>query len=84
MFAILVYRLFSLQIVNEEYYMSSYIQKAERTILHSRNKRQITDRNGNVLAYNKVTYTVVFEDVLESSDNKNTQLNDIAYNAVNY
>lgn len=62
--------------------MSSYIQKAERTIYTAGTRGQITDRNGNVLAYNKVTYTVVFEDVLESSIDKNARLNEIAYNAV--
>lgn len=63
--------------------MSSYVQMAEKTIYTSGTRGQITDRNGNVLAYNKVTYTVVFEDVLKSSSDKNTRLNEIAYNAIN-
>lgn len=62
--------------------MSSYIQMAEKTIYTPGTRGQITDRNGNVLAYNEVTYTVVFEDVLESSSDKNAKLNEIAYNAI--
>lgn len=82
LFSVLVVRLFNLQIINEDYYMSTYIQKAEKTIYTSGTRGQITDRNGNVLAYNKVTYTVVFEDVIKSSKTKNAQLNEIAYNAI--
>lgn len=83
LYAILVVRLFNLQIVNEEYYLDSYIQQAEKTIYTAGTRGLITDRNGNVLAYNKVAYSVVFEDVLGSTDNKNEKLNEIAYNAIN-
>ncbi|MCR5834962.1 MAG: penicillin-binding protein [Lachnospiraceae bacterium] len=79
---ILAYRLFDLQIVNEEYYSQTYELQAERTIYTAGTRGQILDAKGNVLAYNKLTYTVTFEDVLKSSDDKNKKLNEISYNAI--
>lgn len=73
--AVLVYRLFDLQIVRGESYMENFrlrIRK-ERSIASTRG--QIFDRNGNVLAYNVLAYSVIIEDVYESGSTKNEELN---------
>ena len=51
LFSVLVYRIFDLQIVNENYYMSTYIQKAEKTVYSSGTRGKILDVNGKVLAH---------------------------------
>lgn len=73
--ATLIYRLFDLQIVRGESYMENFrlrIRK-ERSIASTRG--QIFDRNGNVLAYNVLAYSVIIEDVYESGSTKNEELN---------
>lgn len=72
---ILVNRLFDLQIVNGESYLNNFQLKIkkERTIDAARGN--IFDRNGVVLAYNKLAYSVKIEDVYESGKTKNEKLN---------
>lgn len=81
-FAVIVARLFDLQIVNEDYYLSTYVQKAEKTIYTTATRGLIYDRNGNVLAYNELAHNVVMEDVLDSSDTKSDELNEIIYQTI--
>ena len=71
----LIYTLFQLQIVHgEEYYNNFQLSiTKERSILPTRGN--ILDRNGNLLAYNELAYSVTIEDVYESGRNKNTNLN---------
>lgn len=74
--ALLVYRVFELQIVKGEDYLNNFqlkIQK-ERTISAARGK--IYDRNGELLAYNELAYSVTIEDVYESGRTKNATLNE--------
>lgn len=73
--SILVQRLFVLQIVNGEEYLNEFTMtiRKERTIASTRG--QIFDRNGELLAYNELAYSVTIEDVYESGRNKNKQLN---------
>lgn len=75
LFSILVHRVFSLQIVNGENYLNNFqLQiKKERTIDAARGN--IYDRNGVLLAYNQLAYSVKIEDVYESGKNKNALLN---------
>ena len=77
LFAVLLYRVFDLQIINENYYMSTYIQKTEKTIYKSGTRGKILDKNGKVLAYDALSYAVTIEDKIDSSDTKNSQLNHI-------
>lgn len=77
MFTALSVRVFNLQIVNEQYYLENYIQKAKKEVLTSGTRGLIYDRNGNVLAYNKLAYSIDIEDNVESSDEKNAILNEI-------
>lgn len=62
MAALLVYRLFDLQIVKGEDYLTNFTLqiRKEKTIKSTRGA--IYDVNGKPLAYNKLAYTVTFED----------------------
>lgn len=76
-FSILIFRIFNLQIVNEEYYLDNYIQKAEKEVLTSGTRGIIYDRNGQVLAYNKLAYAVEMEDDLSNTIDKDEKMNTI-------
>lgn len=82
MFSIIVVRLFNLQIVNSDSYASQYNQMMERTRTYAGVRGNIYDRDGNLLAYNVPTYSVVMEDVVDFSDNRSKELNEIIYNTV--
>jgi penicillin-binding protein 2 len=82
MAVILIYRLFGLQIVNGQSYLDNFqlmIQK-EKTIQGTRGN--IYDRNGNILAYNELAYSVTIEDVYESGSTKNEELNTTLYKLI--
>ena len=57
--------------------MSTYIQKTEKTIYKSGTRGKILDKSGKVLAYDALSYAVTIEDKIDSSDTKNSQLNDM-------
>ncbi len=63
MFAVLVGRLFSLQIVRGEEFMSDYESKILRTVYTTGTRGNIYDRNGSVLARNELAYSVTIQDV---------------------
>ncbi|WP_302625477.1 penicillin-binding transpeptidase domain-containing protein [uncultured Eubacterium sp.] len=83
LFSILLYRIFDLQIVNENYYLNTYIKKAEKTVYTSGTRGKILDVKGNVLAYDELAYIVRMEDKIDSSNEKNNQMNSIVYKAIN-
>lgn len=80
--AVVVHRLFDLQIVHGEEYLDSFQTKImkERTIQGSRGC--IYDRNGNLLAYNELAHSVTIEDVYESGKMKNFNLNSTIYTLI--
>ena len=82
LFSGLIYRIFDLQIINENYYMSTYIQKSEKTVYKSGTRGKILDKKGKVLAYDELAYAVRIEDKIDSSDQKNSQLNAIVSKAI--
>ena len=73
---ILVYRCFELQIVQGQKYLDEFILKTEKTRDLSSTRGNIYDRNGNLLAYNELAYSVKIEDVFESGSSKNKNLNE--------
>lgn len=72
----LIYTIFQLQIVKGEDYYNNFQLKItkERTLPATRGN--ILDRDGNLLAYNELAYSVTIEDVYESGRKKNARLND--------
>lgn len=62
-FAILVSRHFYLQIMHGEEYYDDYIEITQTTVTENAPRGNIFDRNGVVLAYNEITYSVTIKDV---------------------
>jgi len=72
---ILIYRCFDLQIVNGAQYLEEFVLEIEKTRDIASIRGNIYDRNGNVLAYNELAYSVKIEDVIESGSQKNKKMN---------
>ncbi len=76
-YGILLSRMFHLQVIMGEQYQQNYTYSIvkERTLNSSRGN--IYDRNGKLLAYNELAYTITIEDngSYDSTKNKNKQLN---------
>ena len=76
-YGILAFRMFQLQIVNGEEYQNDYTYSIvkERTLNSSRGN--IYDRNGRLLAYNELSYTITIEDngSYDNTKDKNEKLN---------
>ena len=79
--AVLVYRLFDLQIVNGESYLDNFRLMIEKVKTLEGTRGNIYDRNGNLLAYNELAYSVTIEDVYEASG-KNENLNATLYKLI--
>lgn len=62
MYAGLVSKLFHMQIINGEKALNEYLQITEQTITSAGTRGNIYDRNGKVLAYNKLAYSVTLQD----------------------
>lgn len=69
MFGVLIFKLFHLQIVDGEKYLSDYVQMTERTVTTPGTRGNIYDRDGNLLAYNKLAYSVTIQDTGDYSNN---------------
>lgn len=76
MAGILIYRCFDLQIVHGQEYLDQFVLEIEKTRDISSSRGSIRDRNGAVLAYDELAYSVKMEDVFESGRNKNAQMNE--------
>ena len=62
LFGILVVRLFNLQVVSGEEYQQDYMALTEKTMKLDRTRGNIYDKNGNILAYNELSYNVTIQD----------------------
>jgi len=68
MFAVLILHLFNLQIVEGQNYLDSYVMKTKEVISTQSTRGNIYDRNGKLLAYNELTYSVTVSDMGAYSD----------------
>ena len=62
LFAVLVQRIFVLQIINGEEYMDNYTLRIQKERVTSGTRGSIYDRNGKLLAYNELSYSVTIEE----------------------
>ena len=79
---VLIYRCFRLQILEGQSYLDNFVLEQKKTKDIPSTRGNIYDKNGNLLAYNELAYSVKIEDTLESGKNKNSQLNDILFSAI--
>lgn len=77
MFATILLRVFSLQIVNGREYQENFVMRIEKTLSKEATRGRILDRNGKVLAYNDLAYSVTISDSgsYSSTSEKNRILN---------
>ncbi len=80
--SILIYRCFNLQIVHGEKYLDEFMLQTEKTRNIASTRGNIFDRNGNILAYNELAYSVKIEDVFESNNKKNANMNATVYKLI--
>lgn len=80
--SLLVYRVFELQIVKGEDYLNNFRLKIQKERTVSAARGNIYDKNGELLAYNELAYSVKIEDVYESGSKKNAQVNDTIYRLI--
>ena len=73
---VLILRLFVLQIIRGADYQENYNLRIEKKEIIDATRGNIYDRNGELLAYNKLAYAVTIEDsgAYSSRANKNEQL----------
>ena len=78
LFGILVHRLFVLQIVNGEEYLENYTLRIMKTKEVQGTRGDIYDRNGKILATNRLAYSVQIEDngSYENTTQKNKLINE--------
>lgn len=76
---ILVHRLFVLQIVNGQEYFDNYKLQIQKTKEVEGTRGNIYDRNGKLLAYNELAFSVTIEDNgdYDSLDQKNEEINKV-------
>lgn len=82
MAVILIYRLFDLQIVNGESYVNNFRLMIQRERITEGTRGNIYDRNGDLLAYNELAYSVTIEDVYESGSTRNEEINKTLYKLI--
>ncbi|MBQ6322780.1 MAG: peptidase [Lachnospiraceae bacterium] len=84
MAAILVQRLFTLQIIRGESYLTDFAMSIKKTRVLPSTRGEIYDTNGNLLAYNRLSYVVTFEDSgsYETRHERNLALNSILYRTI--
>ena len=84
MFVILFQRIFYLQIVKGQEYADKYTLTIEKERTTTGTRGNIYDRNGKLLAYNELSYSVVLEDsgYYPSDRQKNIRLNAEIYEII--
>lgn len=79
-FAILVARHFDLQIMHGAEYYDNYIEITQTTVTEDAPRGSIYDRNGVLLAYNEITYSITVKDV--GVYTRNGEMSSMAYRLV--
>ena len=59
----IIFKLFSLQILNGDYYEENYVQKSVRMVTIPAARGNIYDADGNILAYNELVKNITIADV---------------------
>ncbi len=68
LFSILIVRLFRLQIIEGQEHLENFTYKSKKTLTVQASRGNIYDRDGNLLAYNRLAYAVTFENYNHLSD----------------
>lgn len=78
LFSMLINRIFVLQIINGKEYLDNYTLWIQKERVTSGTRGSIFDRNGKLLAFNELSYSVTIEDngVYDSTAQKNRLLNE--------
>ncbi len=81
---VIVFRLFHLQIVNGQDYLENYTLSIRKTITKTGTRGNIYDRNGEILATNRLAYSVQIEDNGSYSDRtqKNEYINETIHTVI--
>lgn len=84
MISLMVGRLFTLQIVHGEDYKNNYRLKVQRQEIIPATRGSIYDRNGNLLAYNKLANAVTIEDAgsYKNDTERNETINGDLYDVI--
>lgn len=84
MYLIIAHRLFSLQIVQGEEYLEDYTLQIMKEIEVQGTRGNIYDRNGELLATNRLAYSVQIEDngSYENTNQKNEVINDTIHRVI--
>lgn len=82
--AVLLYRLWNLQVINGQDYADAYELKITKTVRDKNTRGMIYDCNGEVLASNQLVYTVTMTDegTYASSRERHLSLNGVIYRTV--
>ncbi|MBQ2205468.1 MAG: penicillin-binding protein, partial [Lachnospiraceae bacterium] len=70
LFIAIIVRLFSLQVINGEFYEQNYVQKSVKTVTIPAARGNIYDIDGNILAYNELVKNITIADVDAYKQNK--------------
>ena len=81
---VIIFRLFHLQIVNGQDYLENYTLSIRKTITKTGTRGNIYDRNGEILATNRLAYSVQIEDNGSYSDRtqKNEYINETIHTVI--
>ena len=81
-FCIILGRLFYLQIIKSDFYQENFTQKEKKVIYSEGARGNIYDCNGQQLAHNEVSYSVVMTDEIKNSSTKGEIINRIIYDTI--
>ncbi len=74
MFLVLVGKLFDMQIIHGEQYLTQYVSKTYQTVYTPGTRGNIYDANGNILAHNELAYSVTIRDTGTYRNNQSLNL----------